>query len=260
MVVTVRKVDGSSVKVSGASFRRIRAIKANLRRGYQVEMMPYPDAAGKWLIRVVKPRNGNVSSAEVDSYFEVMAKTKKEAEAFIKKDGLWGGALAERMAKKIGERGEAHFMSLIRPGRALRDDVLKKSLEFDMVRQFRNASDNGVDIIARLGKDAVPHPPPRAGDIVSFEVKSTLGAVDDPPRLSTAQKDKVSFTKTRLQSAKDGTGSYPPLSRADKDFIDDALDAIEDGNVLYRKIDIRMDHSGALSSVNGKKAVEIKEW
>lgn len=90
MAVTATKIDGGSVTVSGASFRRIWAIKANLRRGYQVEMMPYPDAAGKWLIRVVKPKNGNVTSAEVDSYFEVMAKSREEAEAFIKKDGLWG--------------------------------------------------------------------------------------------------------------------------------------------------------------------------
>lgn len=260
MTVTVKKVDGGSVTVSGASFRRIQAIKANLRRGYQVEMMPYPNTAGKWLVRVVKPKNGNVTSAEVDSYFEVIAKSQAEAEAFIKKDGLWGGALAERVAKKIGDRGEAHFVSMLRPGKVLRDDVTGKSLEFDLVKQFRNASDNGLDVLGRLAKDAVPDPPPYAGDIFSFEVKSTLGAVDDAPRLSKAQRDPKEFNRSRLNAAKSGTGSYPALSPADKNFIDDALDAIEDGTITYRKVDMRMDHSGAFLSVNGKKPVEIKEW
>ncbi len=37
---------------------------------------------------------------------EVIAKNQEEAEVFILKDGLWGGALAERIAARIGKRGE----------------------------------------------------------------------------------------------------------------------------------------------------------
>lgn len=187
-------------------------------------------------------------------------KAPQDAEAFIKKDGLWGGALAERVAKKIGNRGEAHFVSMIRPGKLLRDDVTGKSLEFDLVRQFRNASDNGLDVLGRLSKDAVPDPPPYAGDIFAFEVKSTLGAVDNPPQLSKAQRDRQVFTETRLIAARDGTGSYPELSLTDRDFIDDALEAIENDTITYRKVGIRMDHAGAFSSVNSKQPMELKQW
>lgn len=112
----VNRIDGASVDPTGFHFKRIGVMRANIRRGYQVEMLPYPRDDGKWLVRVVKPKRGNVSSAEVDSYFEIIAKNQEEAEAFIKKDGLWGGALAERVAARIGKRGEAHAVRRLAPG------------------------------------------------------------------------------------------------------------------------------------------------
>lgn len=262
MTVTVKKVDGGSVTVSGASFRRLRAIKANLRRGYQVEMMPYPDAAGKWLIRVVKPKNGNVTTAEVDSYFEVMAKSKEDAEAFIKKDGLWGGALAERVAKKIGDRGEAHALAKLIGPSGIVDGVTGKSMKFNAAKQYQNASGHGLDILAQISEVAPP-PPPRVGDFFAFEVKSTLGAFDDPPRLSKAQKNpgkSGGFVETRLTNALKGNGGYQNLPSAERRFIQKALAEWRSGNMQYRKIDIRMDHSGALASVGGKPPMEVKPW
>ena len=71
------------------------------------------------------------------------------------------------------------------------DSVTGKTLEFASVKQFQNASGNGVDILARLAKDAEPAPPPNAGDFFAFEVKSTLGALDNPPGLSAAQKNPI---------------------------------------------------------------------
>jgi hypothetical protein len=212
-------------------------MRANIRRGYQVEMLPYPRDDGKWLVRVVKPKRGNVSSAEVDSYFEIIAKNQEEAEAFIKKDGLSGGRVV--------------------------DSVTGKTLEFASVKQFQNASGNGVDILARLAKDAEPAPPPNAGDFFAFEVKSTLGALDNPPGLSAAQNNPIKrrgFLETRIIRALEGTGSYPPLSASDETLLEDALDAVRGLAIYTRKIDIRMDHSGSLASTGGKMAMEIREW
>lgn len=259
----VNRIDGASVDPTGFHFKRIGVMRANIRRGYQVEMLPYPRDDGKWLIRVVKPKRGNVSSAEVDSYFEIIAKNQEEAEAFIKKDGLWGGALAERVAARIGKRGEAHAVRRLAPGSRVVDSVTGKTLEFASVKQFQNASDNGVDILARLAKDAEPMPPPNAGDFFAFEVKSTLGALDNPPGLSAAQKDPVrvgGFVETRIVRALEGKGSYPPLDGNDAAMLEDALDAITSGTIHTRKIDIRMDHAGALASTGGKAAMEIKAW
>lgn len=259
MAVTATKIDGGSVTVSGASFRRIWAIKANLRRGYQVEMMPYPDAAGKWLIRVVKPKNGNVTSAEVDSYFEVMAKSREEAEAFIKKDGLWGGALAERVAKKIGDRGEAHALAKLTGPDGIVDSVTGKKMKFSSVKQYQNASNNGVDALGQIS-EVDPPPPPKVGDFVSFEIKSTLGVPDDPPSLSRAQRDPVTFNRTRLGRALDEDGSFPELEDDDLDFLEKAIAAMDTGAMHYRRIGVRMDHAGHLGSTNGKREFEVKSW
>lgn len=259
MAVTVTKVSGGSTTVSGVSFRRIQTVKANIRRGYQVELAPYPNTQGKWLVRVIKPRNGNVTSAEVDSYFEVMAKSQREAEAFIKKDGLWGGALAERIASRIGKRGEAHAIARLTNPNGIVDNVTGKRMKFGNIRQYQNRSNNGLDILAEISEVAPP-PPPRAGDFVAFEVKSTLGAADNPPSLSRAQRNPQQFTQTRLAHALQGFGSYPQLSRSDRDFIGDALDAIRDQAIIYRKINIRMDHSGALASTSGRSSMEIRQW
>ena len=105
-----------------------------------------------------------------------------------------------------------------------------------------------------------PPPPPSAGDFVAFEVKSTLGALDNPPGLSRAQRDREVFVETRLKRALEGSGSYPALSDADADFIEDALSALEDSAMHFRKIGIRMDHSGALASTGGKPAMEMTAW
>lgn len=259
----VNRIDGASVDPTGFHFKRLGVMRANIRRGYQVEMLPYPRDDGKWLVRVVKPKRGNVSSAEVDSYFEIIAKNQEEAEAFIKKDGLWGGALAERVAARIGKRGEAHAVRRLAPGSRVVDSVTGKTLEFASVKQFQNASGNGVDILARLAKDAEPTPPPNAGDFFAFEVKSTLGALDNPPGLSAAQKNPIKrrgFLETRIIRALEGTGSYPPLSASDETLLEDALDAVRGLAIYTRKIDIRMDHSGSLASTGGKMAMEIREW
>lgn len=255
----VNRIDGASVDPTGFHFKRIGVMRANIRRGYQVEMLPYPRDDGKWLVRVVKPKRGNVSSAEVDSYFEIIAKNQEEAEAFIKKDGLWGGALAERVAARIGKRGEAHAVRRLAPGGRVVDSVTGKTLEFASVKQFQNASGNGVDILARLAKDAEPAPPPNAGDFFAFEVKSTLGALDNPPGLSAAQKE-ADFVQSRLERAMRARGSYPSLSNDDKRFVRDALIAADAGTLYSRKIDIKMDHSGALASTGGKQSMEIKSW
>ncbi len=98
---------------------------------------------------------------------------------------------------------------------------------------------------------------------MAFEVKSTLGALDDPPGLSRAQKNpgrNNGFVETRLKRALEGSGSYPALSDADVDFIEDALSALEDSAMHFRKIGIRMDHSGALASTGGKPAMEMTAW
>lgn len=259
----VNRIDGASVDPTGFHFKRLGVTRANIRRGYQVEMLPYPRDDGRWLVRVVKPKRGNVSSAEVDSYFEIIAKNQEEAEAFIKKDGLWGGALAERVAARIGKRGEAHAVRRLAPGSRVVDSVTGKTLEFASVKQFQNASDNGVDILARLAKDAEPTPPPNAGDFFAFEVKSTLGALDNPPGLSAAQKNPNrpgGFVETRLERALLTDGSYPSLSDVDRRFIQRALSAKGSGGMHYRRIDIRMDHSGALAATGGKAAMEVKTW
>ncbi len=262
MTAKIRRLDGSTVNPGGAHFKRLGVVRANLRRGYKVELLPYPREDGRWLVRLVKPGRG-ANTAKVDSYYEVMAKSQDEAEAFIKKDGLWGGALAERISTRIGKRGEAHAVARLAPGNKVVDGVTGKTLEFDSVKQYQNASDNGLDVLARLAKDAHPSPPPYAGDFMAFEVKSTLGAVDNPPRLSRAQKNpgrSNGFVESRLNAALDGTGSYPALGRADKDFIEDALDAMNQNSMHYRKIDVRMDHSGALASTGGKPSMEVKTW
>lgn len=259
--VKVKRIDGGSAQPSGISFRRLGAVRANIRRGYQVEMLPYPREDGKWLIRVVRPKRGNVPSAEVDSYFEVIAKSQDEAEAFIKKDGLWGGALAERVAHRIGKRGEAHAVAKLSSGRVV-DSVTGKGMSFGQVKQYQNPSGHGVDILAQISA-VDPPPPPNAGDFVAFEVKSTLGAVDDPPRLSKMQQNpgkKGGFVETRLARAQDGGSGYAALPSADRRFIQKALAAQRSGTMQFRKIDIRMDHSGALGSTGGKSPMEIKAW
>lgn len=256
--VKVKRIDGGSAQPSGISFRRLGAVRANIRRGYQVEMLPYPREDGKWLIRVVRPKRGNVPSAEVDSYFEVIAKSQDEAEAFIKKDGLWGGALAERVAHRIGKRGEAHAVAKLSSGRVV-DSVTGKGMSFGQVKQYQNPSGHGVDILAQISA-VDPPPPPNAGDFVAFEVKSTLGAVDDPPRLSKRQKDAKGFTASSLEQARTGSAGYPKLAAQDKMFIRDVMDALSEDALHYRKLDIRMDHSGALASAGGKAPVEIKAW
>ena len=214
-----------------------------------------------YLVRLVRPKSGNVGSAEVDSYYEIIAKSQEEAEAFIMKEGLWGGTLAERIAHRIGKRGEAHAMAMLSPGRQVYDASTGQILVFDAVKQYQNASGHGVDILGRLAKDAEPDPPPFAGDFFSFEVKSTLGAVDDPPRLSGEQKDAVRFTRTRLERASKGSGAgYPELSDSDADILDEAMLALRKGRMHFRKIDARLDHSGNPGSANGKPSMEIKSW
>lgn len=260
--VKVKRIDGGSAQPSGISFRRLGAVRANIRRGYQVEMLPYPREDGKWLIRVVRPKRGNVPSAEVDSYFEVIAKSQDEAEAFIKKDGLWGGALAERVAHRIGKRGEAHAVAKLSSGRVV-DSVTGKGMSFGQVKQYQNPSGHGVDILAQISA-VDPPPPPNAGDFVAFEVKSTLGAVDDPPRLSKMQQNpgkKGGFVETRLARAQDGAkAGYPSFSDDEIDTLTEAMFSIRTGRMLFRKIDIRMDHSGNLGSAGGKPPMEIKSW
>ncbi len=256
--VKVKRIDGGSAQPSGISFKRLGAVRANIRRGYQVEMLPYPREDGKWLIRVVRPKRGNVPSVEVDSYFEVIAKSQDEAEAFIKKDGLWGGALAERVAHRIGKRGEAHAVAKLSSGRVV-DSVTGKGMSFGQVKQYQNPSGHGVDILAQISA-VDPPPPPNAGDFVAFEVKSTLGAVDDPPRLSGAQKDVEAFVRSRLTNAFQGLNGYPTLPGNERRLIQSALFSMSKDKLQYRKIDIRMDHSGALGSAGGKPPMEIKSW
>ncbi len=256
--LTVTRIDGSDVENTGVQFRRLGGVKANIRRGYQVEFYPYPREDGKWLVRVVKPRRG-ANNYAVDSYYEVIAKNQEEAEAFILKDGLWGGALAERIAARIGKWGEGFVVARMRGGRVL-DNVSGKHLTFREIKQFQNGSDNGLDILARLARDAEPTPPPHAGDFVAFEVKSTLGAISDPPGLSAAQKNPTQFVESRLTRASNGTDGYPLPSKTERAFIQDALDALDDGSLLFRKVDVRMDHSGALAGTGGKPAMEFKTW
>ena len=50
------------------------------------------------------------------------------------------------------------------------------------------------------------------------------------------------------------------LGEPDADFIEDALSALEDSAMHFRKIGIRMDHSGALASTGGKPAMEMTAW
>jgi len=257
--VSITRLDGSDVQQNGAHFKRIGVVREHLRRGYKVEMLPYPSEEGKFLIRLVKPRYGKVTSAEVDSYYEVVAKNKAEAEAFIKKDGLWGGALAERIAAEIGRHGEVLAFNRMDAGTRMVDSVTGKGMSFENVKQYQNRSNNGLDVLAQI-KHVDPPPPPNVGDFVAFEVKATLGALDNPPRLSKAQKDRETFVRTRLEAARNGTGSYPGLGLADTDFIKDALDAFGDGDMLFRKIGVRMDHSGALASTGGKLPMEVTAW
>jgi len=262
MAVTIKKLDGSTVKPSGAHFKRLGMIRANLRKGYQVEYAPYPNENGSWLVRLVRPRRGVVSNAQVDSYFQIVAKNQDEAEAFILKNELWGGALAERIAARIGKRGEVHAINQMNAGTRMVDSVTGKGMTFRNIKQYQNRSDNGLDMLAQI-RTVDPPPPPSAGDFVAFEVKSTLGALDNPPGLSRAQKNpgrNNGFVETRLKRALEGSGSYPALSDADLDFIEDALSALEDSAMHFRKIGIRMDHSGALASTGGKPAMEMTAW
>ncbi|WP_417280331.1 hypothetical protein [Celeribacter sp.] len=142
---------------NGATFRRLTGIAARLRKGYSVEIAPYPSSSGKWLVRVVAPTRGSTQGmTTVDSYYEVIARNQAEAERFIKTDGLWGGALAERVSKTIGDIGEAHFVSRLR-GAGIFDSIWGKQVRFTDVHQFQNASGHGVDAIAR-----VAHAPPPA--------------------------------------------------------------------------------------------------
>ena len=257
--INITRIDGGDVQQSGAHFKRVGTVRANLRKGYQVEMLPYPSEDGKFLVRLVKPKRGSVTSANVDSYYEVIAKNKTEAEAFIKKDGLWGGALAERIAARIGKRGEVHAVNRMASGSRMVDSVTGKGMSFENIKQFQNASDNGLDVLAQI-KQVDPPPPPHVGDFVAFEVKSTLGALDNPPSLSRAQRDKETFVQTRLEAAREGVGSYPQLPDNDLRFIRRALAARRAGTMLFRKVGVRMDHSGALASTGGKTPMEMTAW
>ena len=89
------------------------------------------------------------------------------------------------------------------------------------------------------------------------------GALDNPPGLSAAQKNPNrpgGFVETRLERALLTDGSYPSLSDVDRRFIQRALSAKGSGGMHYRRIDIRMDHSGALAATGGKAAMEVKTW
>lgn len=153
---------------------------------------------------------------------------------------------------------DMHAVAKLPLGRVV-DSVTGKGMSFGQIKQYQNPSGHGIDILAQIST-VDPPPPPNAGDFVAFEVKSTLGAVDDPPRLSGAQKDAKGFTRIRLELAKAGQKGFPELSMDDADIIDDAIDAIASNKMQFRKIDIRMDHSGALASTTGKTTMEIKSW
>ena len=90
---------------------------------------------------------------------------------------------------------------------------------FDVKLSTQSASGQGVDIIATNSK----------GDFVLFEVKSTTGSapVTQPLSLSEAQQNPENFIRTRLQSARDGIGSYKSLSPAARQTAAQALSEFE---------------------------------
>ncbi|EEW61166.1 hypothetical protein [Tritonibacter mobilis] len=247
---------------NGATFRRMTGIAARLRKGYTVEIAPYPSANGKWLVRVVAPTRGsNQTMTTVDSYYQVVARNQAEAERFIKTDGLWGGALAERISKTIGDLGEAHFVSRLR-GAGIFDSIWGKQVRFTDIHQFQNASGHGVDAIARIAH-AAPPPPPNVGDFVAFEVKSTLGVTGRPPSIGARQKtpSPLAYVRDRLQRARNAP-NYPNLSAADRNFLNAALAAAgpRGTGIHLRKGEVVMDHAGNLSSAGGRPAIATRTW
>lgn len=260
--VTVLRNGSVRQRANGANFRRLTGLTARLRKGYKVEIAPYPAAQGKWLVRVVAPSSGSRSSmSTIDSYYEVVAKNQAEAERFIKTDGLWGGALAERVSKNIGDLGEAHFVSRLR-GTGIYDSIWNKQVRFSEVHQFQNASGHGVDAIARVSH-AAPPPPPKVGDFVAFEVKSTLGVKGRPPSIGSRQKTPtpLAYVLNRLQRAR-GAANYPNLSRSERAFLNAAIAAAgpRGAGIHLRKGEVVMNHAGNLSSAGGRPAIATKTW
>ena len=107
--------------------------------------------------------------------------------------------MAERIAARIGKRGEAYAVNRMNAGTRMVDNVTGKGMTFSNVKQYQNGSDNGLDLLAQI-RTVDPPPPPHVGDFVAFEVKSTLGALDNPPGLSKAQRDRETFVRTRLEA------------------------------------------------------------
>lgn len=161
------------------------------------------------------------------------------------------------MAKKIGVGG-AHALAKLTGPDGIVDSVTGKKTKFSSVKQYQSASNNGVDALGQISE--VDPPPPKVGDFVSFEIKSTLGVPDDPPSLSRAQRDPVTFNRTRLGRALDEDGSFPELEDDDLDFLEKAIAAMDTRAMHHRRIGVRMDHAGHLGSTNGKREFEVKSW
>lgn len=244
---------------NGANFRRLTGLSARLRKGYTVEIAPYPSTKGKWLVRVVAPR-GRGGTTTVDSFYEVVAKNQVEAEKFIKADALWGGALAERISKKIGDMGEAHFVSRLKTGKIL-DPIWGKEIGFSDVHQFQNASGHGIDAVARIAS-VNGGPPPNIGDFIAFEVKSTLGVRGRPPSIGGRQKTPtpLAYVLDRLNRAKT-SANYPNLSQTEQAFLDQIIAAggRRGRGIHLRKGEVVMDHAGNLSSAGGRAPIATKD-